>query len=139
MRQLLITALTAATLAAVASAQAAQPLLPAGGHDQVPTRLATLPAPAGQFERAPVSFSWPLDPQAELTEAAPYQAESREYWQSVDAAELQRGIDLDLSAPGALIRVSPGRGARAVQPADLHLSANGRAVGLQREHRAALH
>ncbi len=34
-----------------APAFAAQPLLPAGGHDQVPTRLATLPAPQGAFER----------------------------------------------------------------------------------------
>ena len=62
MRTLLFTALAAASFSAVAT----QPLLPAGGSDQVPQRVVSLPAPTGQFERAPVSFSWALDPAAEL-------------------------------------------------------------------------
>ena len=127
-----ISALAAATLVALSTtAFAAQPLLPSAARDQVPTRLAALPTPVGEFERAPVSFSWPLDPQAELAAPAPYQAQSREFWQGVDAAELESGIDLDLSAPGALIRISPARGARAIRASELRLSGNGRAVGLQ--------
>lgn len=95
MRTLLFTALAAASFTAVAT----QPLLPAGGNDQVPSRLVSLAAPTGQFERAPVSFSWALDPAAALSESAPHLAESREYWQTVEAAELERGVDIDLSAP----------------------------------------
>lgn len=129
MRTILMAALTAALFS---TAHAAQPLLPAGGNDQVPSRLAALPAPAGTFERAPVSFSWALDPQDELSEPASYQAESREFWQTVDAAQLRDGVDVELSAPGALIRLSPGRGARAVDATQLKMSQNGRAVGLQR-------
>lgn len=34
-------------------------------------------------------------------------------------AELSNGVDIELSAPGALIRVSPGRGSRRLIPADL--------------------
>ncbi len=132
MRPILMAALAAALVSVVATAQAAQPLLPAGGNDQVPTRLSALPAPSGTFERAPVSFSWPLDPKAELSEPAPYEAESREFWQTVEASQLQQGIDVDLSAPGALIRLSPGRGARAMDATQLKMSHNGRAVGLQR-------
>ena len=128
MRTLLFTALAAASFTALAT----QPLLPAGGSDQVPLRLVSLPAPTGQFERAPVSFSWALDPAAALYEPAPHLAESREYWQTVDAAELARGIDVDLSAPGALIRVSPGRGARKLAATDLRLSGNGRGARLER-------
>lgn len=128
MRTLLFTALAAASFTAVAT----QPLLPAGGNDQVPSRLVSLAAPTGQFERAPVSFSWALDPAAALSESAPHLAESREYWQTVEAAELERGVDIDLSAPGALIRVSPGRGARKLTATDLQLAGKGRAARLEK-------
>lgn len=121
------------TLAAVSFAAAAtHPLPPAGGGDQIPVRLVSLPAPAGQFERAPVTFSWALDPSATLAGPATHVAESREYWQTVDGAELARGIDLTLTAPGALIRVSPGRGAMRLGPADLSVDGNGRAARLER-------
>ena len=128
MRTLLFTALAAASFTAVAT----QPLLPAGGNDQVPSRVVSLAAPTGQFERAPVAFSWALDPAAALSESAPHLAESREYWQTVEAAELERGVDIDLSAPGALIRVSPGRGARKLTATDLQLAGKGRAARLEK-------
>nr|MBA2239226.1 DUF4785 domain-containing protein [Lysobacter sp.] len=129
MRTLLFTALVAASFTSLA----AQPLLPAGADDQVPQRLVALPAPAGDFERAPVSFSWGLDPAAGLAEPAPHLAESREYWQTVDGAALSRGVDLDVSAPGALIRISPARGAKNLAAADLALSGNnGRSARLEK-------
>jgi len=96
------------------TATAAQPLRPAGGQDQAPTRLATLPAPTAKIERAPVSFAWKLDPQQSLSAAQPHVAESREYWQTVDAAELERGVILKTTAAGSLIRISPTQGARAL-------------------------
>lgn len=128
MRTLLFTVLAAASFTALA----AQPLLPAGSSDQVPHRVVALPAPTGQFERAPVSFSWALDPADALGTPTPHLAESREYWQTVDAATLASGVDLNLSAPGALIRVSPARGARGLTPADLQLAGNGRTARLEK-------
>lgn len=128
MRTLLFTALAAASFTALA----AQPLLPAGGTDQVPLRVVSLPAPTGQFERAPLSFSWALDPAIALAEPAPHLAESREYWQTVEGADLGNGVDIELSAPGALIRVSPGRGARRLTANDLQLSGNGRSARLEK-------
>lgn len=133
MRTLVIAALAVASFTAIA----AQPLLPAGGNDQVPTRLATLPAPSGQFERAPVSFSWALDPFASLATPETHVAESREYWQTVEGTELASGIDLTLTAPGALIRVSPGRGATRLKPSDIGVHGNGKAARIERAAGAA--
>ncbi|AWV07191.1 DUF4785 domain-containing protein [Marilutibacter maris] len=121
----------AALLSAPLAANASQPLLPAGGGDQVPQRLTAAPVPAGDFERAPVSFSWPLDPNAELSAPAPHAAESREFWMTVDGAELERGVDVGLTAPGALIRVSPARGAAPIAPGRLQMQQAGRAIPLQ--------
>ena len=114
MHKTLSIAVATALLACSAAASAAQPLLPAGGSDQVPSRLSALPAPALQAERAPVTFSWKIDPSTALHDTAPQAAESREFWQTVDAAELQRGVALKLSAPGSLIRISPAAGARGL-------------------------
>jgi len=117
----------------LSSARAAQPLLPAGGDDQVPTKLVALPAPKGVFERAPVSFAWALDPAAPLADPAPTAAVSREFWQTVDAAALAAGMPVTLTASGALIRVSPARGARALAPERLQLrNAGGAAVPLRK-------
>lgn len=114
MRMTLSIAVATALVAFSGAASAAQPLLPAGGKDQVPSKLAALPAPSMQVERAPVAFSWKLDPAAAVYDAAPAVAESREYWQTVEGAELQRGVALKLSAPGSLIRISPAADARGL-------------------------
>ncbi|MFZ2753736.1 MAG: DUF4785 domain-containing protein [Lysobacteraceae bacterium] len=104
------------------SATAAQPLRTTGAKDQAPSRLVALPAPSAQIERAPVSFSWKLDPTQALAATAPYVAQSREYWQTVDAAELNRGLQLKMSAPGSLIRISPTQGARALRTEELQIN-----------------
>src|SRR5690606_15561880 len=70
---------------ALGSAQAGN-LLPAGAADQQPSRLVAAPLPAGDFERQPVSMAWPMDSRAQLSAPAPHQAESREYWATVEAA-----------------------------------------------------
>ncbi|MFN3311187.1 MAG: DUF4785 domain-containing protein [Thermomonas sp.] len=126
-------AVTAAlTILLAAPAFAAQPLLPAGGHDQVPTRLVTLPAPAGTFERQAVAFSWALDPALALSASPPYQTESREYWLTVQGRELQQGVALPMSAPNALVRVSPAAGAAALRADDIRVAMQGRPVGITR-------
>lgn len=125
----------AATFAASAllsfAAHAAQPLLPADAGDQVPTRLVSLPVPAGQVERLPVSFSWALDPSATLSKPDVHVAESREYWQTVEGAELRQGVSLKTTAPGAVIRVSPARGSTPLRAADVRVDGNGKSVRLE--------
>ena len=104
------------------SAVAAQPLRPAGAKDQAPSRLVALPAPSAQIERAPVSFSWKLDPNQQVFDSQPYVAQSREYWEMVDAAALDKGVQLKMSAPGSLIRISPAQGARALRSDELQVN-----------------
>lgn len=93
-------------------------LLPPQAGDMVPVTLLTrsamttdpaaIRAPRLRVERRPVSISWalPHDDAVEST-AQPFARDSREYWIDVSASELQRGIELPLTAPGALIRLSP--------------------------------
>lgn len=93
-------------------------LLPPQTGDMVPTVLiahtapntTTLATPATgvHVERQPVSISWPLAHNAPLQPIPQaFTRSSREYWTDVSASELQQGIRLPLSAPGAIIRLSP--------------------------------
>ena len=113
--RLMIAAAVAATLVAL-PLHAAQPLLPARSGDQVAPRVESAPMPSGTLERAPVSFAWALDPAQALSTPAPFVASSRSYWEMVDAATLQRGLALPLTAPDAVIQISPVPGARALAP-----------------------
>lgn len=109
------------------------PLLAAGSNDQVPTVLVRLPAPSQPIERATVHFAWPLDPAAALQSPAPYLADSREFWRTTDGAALQAGLPLRLSSAGALIQLSPARGANAIDPTALTVvTANGANVAAER-------
>ncbi|MFY2765063.1 DUF4785 domain-containing protein [Arenimonas sp. MALMAid1274] len=118
------------------SAQAGT-LLPAGSQDASPRLLQSAPAPAGEFERKALSYAWALDPMAGVETQAPYQAESREFWTLVDASEMKRGVAIDTSAPGAVVRVSPALGTAKVSPDDLRVLRNGKLIpepqGFQRK------
>ncbi len=94
--------------AAIAHAQSSS-LLPATSGDLVPTRLSSASKAVAlpDIERAPVSFAWAIEPGSVVESAQPFQAESREFWSLVDAADLKAGFRLDTTAPGALIRISP--------------------------------
>lgn len=86
-------------------------LLAPVAQDQVIAQLRA-PAPGKldtrTLERAPIAVSWALDATQAL-DARPqaFVSESREYWIDASEAELQRGLTLDLSARGAVIRLSP--------------------------------
>jgi hypothetical protein len=120
---------------------ATQSLLPPQSGDLVPTlvhaRMATPAvavasriapsAPQVHEERQPIQVSWALNPGQPLDAAPePLRRESREYWREVSDTELQRGVDLATTAPGAIIRLSPGKGSAKIQPADLRLQVGGR-------------
>jgi hypothetical protein len=100
---------------------AAQPLQAARGTDQVAPRVERAPMPDATIERAPVSFAWALDPDQALSAPAPFTALSRSYWNTVDAATLQRGVELPLTAADAVIQVSPVQGARALDVEQLQV------------------
>jgi len=125
----------------VSAIAATQNLLPAQSDDLVPTlvharmasptatvsnRLAPA-APQVHEERQPIQVSWALNA-AQPLEATPQptRRESREYWREVSDTELQRGIELSTTAPGAIIRLSPGRGGTRIQPADLRVRVGNR-------------
>ena len=127
--------LLSATLGTTALA-AEIPLLPAGDTDQIPRHVVSRPAPVIPSERKAVQFSWALDPADELRQPGPFVVESREYWQTVDATELERGVEIATSAPGAVIRVSPARGAAAVDVDALQVTRGGRPVALARRTNA---
>lgn len=109
----------------------AMSLLARAPHDLVATRLlapAANPA-AASLDRTPVSLSWPLDPAAAL-DARPqaYAATSREYWIDASEADLHAGVRIPLSAPGAIVRISPhgGNASAAIAGADVQLVVAGR-------------
>jgi len=120
---------------------ASQNLLPPQSGDLVPTlvhartaaaaaavssKLAPA-APQVHAERQPIQVSWALNSTESLeTAPPPVRRESREYWREVSDTELQRGVDLSTTAPGAIIRLSPSQGGTRLQPADLRLQVGGK-------------
>lgn len=113
-RLTLAVALTAAIVAL--PLQAAQLLQQSRATDQIPDRVERAPLPAGAGEKAPVTFAWALDPGQALAEDTPFVAISRSYWEMTDAAALQKGLALPLTAPDAVIQISPAQGARTLAP-----------------------
>lgn len=77
-------------------------------EDLVAAQLVAAPNPGFNTEREPVQFAWKLDAAAELQAPAPYVDDSRQFWTTVSAAQMQRGYAIDTTAPGAVIRISPG-------------------------------
>ena len=112
-------------------------LLPATQGDLVATRLTmekSAALPTG-IERAPVDFAWALEPSEPLSREAPYVADSREFWTTLDAAQLQKGYRFQTTAPGALMRLSPADGAKraGLQLSDLDLRMGGKKLDATRD------
>ena len=106
-------------------------LLARSANDQVPTALRA-PVPGklatSHLDRTSVAVSWALDATQAL-DARPqaFTSESREYWVDASEAEMQAGLPLVLSAPGAVIRISPhGKTRQAITASDVQLSVAGR-------------
>lgn len=105
--------------------------------DRTVASVVAAPLPPGQFERAPVQFAWALDPGQAVVAAVPEAMESRSFWRTVEAAELARGVELELSAPGAVIQLSPAAGARALPAGSLKVRDAGNAVVATRQFDSA--
>ncbi len=110
-------AMTVASAAASAQSVAGPgklSLLAAAPQDQIATRLRA-PAPGkltvDRLDHAAVSAGWALDPTQSLdARPQPFVRESREFWVDASETDLHNGVKLALSAPGAVIRISPHAG-----------------------------
>jgi hypothetical protein len=123
--------LAALLLASTAAAQGQRlALLPTQDGDLVVAAVVAAQRGAqATAERTPLQFSQPLAADAVLAPVAqPYLAESREYWQRVDGERLRAGFALALTAPGAVVLVSPGPGADPLRREQFALASNGRGV-----------
>lgn len=83
--------------------------LDAGPGDFGAAKLVAEPAavPASRHqESAPVQFAWPIS-EAPVAALDIPRVDSRQYWVDATGADLAKGIDLPLTAPGAVIRISP--------------------------------
>ncbi|AKS40808.1 DUF4785 domain-containing protein [Wenzhouxiangella marina] len=139
----LIKTLTLTSLLALSTIAMAQvEWLPAGNNDlqasQLERSARNLPASL-HHESAPINFAWgpeqalqgrPFNGGPTPAEGDRPQATSRGYFVDVTGAELARGVELPLSAPGAVIRVSAlESGSRlSLDPAALRLNMNGRPI-----------
>lgn len=102
------------------------------------SNLRSVPASLHQ-ESASINFAWGADQatQGRPASAGPTElgsdrpvAESRQYWVDSNGAALARGVELPISAPGAVIRISAlESGSRiSLDPARLKLAMNGQGV-----------
>lgn len=99
-------------------------LAPAAPSDLVPAKLigdqGLVSEPAASHEQ--ISLSWALDREAPPIAAVPvHVAASRGYWQRIAAADLVDGLELPITAPGALVRLSPTAPGTGLDPRDLVL------------------
>lgn len=103
------------------AADKALSLAPTQAGDLIPATLVDAKSLAADVStRAPglsrdtVTFSWAIDEDVAVDFAPnPFQAESREFWTTLEAGKLQRGVDILTTAPGAVVRISPVGGARS--------------------------
>ncbi len=111
-------------------------LAPTQPGDLVPMTLVDAKSLGSEvINRAPVvsrdtvTFSWAIEEDVVVDFApTPFEAESREFWTTVDAGQLERGVDIVTTTPAALVRISPVGGARsdAIRLEGLQIIRNGR-------------
>ena len=122
MRTTIKTLLVLAAVALLATAATAQNVsfLPATDGDLSATTLA---APLGHKaavvprEAVAVSFALEADKAIDLVDH-PFVATSKEYWVDVTAADLAAGVPVFTHGPGALVRINPAPGEKAVTALD---------------------
>ena len=94
-----------------------------------PSAIPAQPQPT-TVEHRPVQVDWALNPRVPLqTTPQTFVPRSREYWMDVTQSELQRGVPLPVSAPGAVIRLNPAAGRYgALRPAQVSLQVGARTL-----------
>lgn len=93
---------------------------------------ASMPAPpASRHQEAePVHYAWTLEVDTEQPGSTGPSMASREYWVDTTGRELSKGIELPLSAPGAVVRLSALHADTGLllEPGDLQLRVDGRSL-----------
>lgn len=104
---------------------------------------ATPDNPLVNQNREAVSFSWAIQNgySPSPVDALSNTEESVEYWQTVSASELSKGVDISTTAPGALVRISElgsNKQARGIDPLNLEIEtasgkkfSNGKAMSVK--------
>lgn len=138
MKNRLMIALALAGTCAAAHAAPASLAAPLETSDRIAGGVVDAALPPGDFERAPVQFAWALDPAEAVAALPPEAMDSRSFWRTVEAAELQQGLALTLSAPGAVIQLSPVEGARPLAGDALQVRDRGQPVPARAFESAAL-
>lgn len=114
----LVPGLVISSLMIAGSALAATSLLPVAEGDLAATTLAvpTADKAGPTVSHDAVRFAWPVAADAALDPAPTLAtATSREYWLTLDAADLRAGIEIPTTANAALIRVNPVAGEAALK------------------------
>jgi len=96
-------------LSSVALAAEWQYVMPESG-DLTTTNLIgeEFAVPTANLSREAVDFSYRLDPAQSIAFAQPtFVQQSQQYWLDVTAGQLAQGVELPISAPGAVVRISP--------------------------------
>ena len=63
--------------------------------------------PGMALSRDTVHFSWNLNTDTAITVPTPHIAESREFYMDVDAASMRRGVAINTTARGSVVKLSP--------------------------------
>jgi len=122
----LLTTLFFTSLGLNTTLQAEQLSKPQAG-DFIPLQLGPVDrtTPLQNTSHEVVRFSWPAGNTIDSTLAgAAHIGKSRGYWWRVSASDLNKGINLDTSKPGVLVRISALDGGAAINPNELELDDN---------------
>ncbi|HET7562224.1 MAG TPA: DUF4785 domain-containing protein [Rhodanobacteraceae bacterium] len=124
---LLVAAVALPALASHPPARLAGTLLAPVAGDQVPAQLQPVERVHVALDHAPAAISWAVPADKAIdAQPRPYQAISRQYLINASGAELQRGVPLSLTAPGAIVRISPlGSDSAAIQANTVQFASGG--------------
>ena len=105
---------------------------------ETPAKTTALPGMV--LSRESVQFSWNLDTSAAIAAPTPHRAESREFYMDVDAATLRRGVAINTTARGSVVKLSPSglnadtnakSKAKSLTIDDVIVRVDGKSVGLR--------
>ena len=127
MKKMIITTVVALALSAAAQADQRMPT-----HTIKGTAAPINTIDNGAIEHQSVSFSFPITDINMLDfSAKPSHSQSREYTLEVSGSDLQKGLSMNTSAQGALVRISAYDGKSAIEPQDLSIISH-KSTGQQR-------
>lgn len=115
-----VAVLSAVSIAPSVFAQQVSMLPMATGDFGATELMAPSALKATAISTEPVSLSWALPIEKTIAlDPQPFVATSKEYWIDITAKDLSQGVPLFSHAPGALVRINPAPGEKALESAAL--------------------